>query len=348
MKRWIGSAGWTGQVRDVQPVALASSNSRKLTSGEVLGATAGGASSSGRWHSRAAASVILVSALAIWWCTARAVATHADDTERYYVSIGDSYAAGYRPDGPERGSTSRDGFAYQVADSLQQHGSHWKLVNFGCSGESAHGMAFDRGCVLGARAPDGAEYPYDPQFVAAGKFIAEHHDRIGLVTIVVGGNDVLRCLDEIDPMRAQTCAEAAIPDMVMSLDALLAGIRNDVGESVPIVGVSYINAFLADAMKADPSAQHRASASTALFENYLNPALLQTYSRYGAHFADTTAVAGGYLPQTEKTWVPEYGTVTASIGRICALTYYCTYGDVHPNRAGHALIAGEVEKLVNG
>jgi lysophospholipase L1-like esterase len=264
---------------------------------------------------------------------------------RYYVSIGDSYAAASGPNSAPGGSTSRDGFAYQVAASLPRDGSPWKLVNFACSGETAYAMAFDDGCASAARAPDGAPYENVPQDVAAADFISQHRDRIGLITIVMGANDVLHCLDLTDDPSARTCAEHEVPIVVMTLNGLLARIRADVGGSVPIVGLSYINVFLADALNVDPSVQRRASASTTLFKNYLNPALLQTYSKYGAHFVDTTALAGGYLPLTEKTWVPGYGTVTASIGRICKLTYYCTGDDVHPTADGHALIAGEVEKL---
>jgi hypothetical protein len=119
-----------------------------------------------------------------------------------------------------------------------------------------------------------------------------------------------------------------------------------VGRQVPIVGASYINVFVADHLKGDPIAQRRAEFSVALFDNYLNPALAQTYSRYGASFVDTTALAGADLPETDKSALPGHGTVMASIGRVCALSYYCSDGDPHPNREGHALIAGEIERLI--
>jgi lysophospholipase L1-like esterase len=294
----------------------------------------------------AAATVSLILIVGLCSYMVRAGASNAADSSKYYVSIGDSYAAGYRPDGAGSGSTSRDGFAYQLMSALNADRNDWKLANFGCSGETAYAMAFEVGCAPAALAPDGIQYRDDPQAIAAVEFIAEHRDNIGLVTIAMGGNDLLRCLGKPDSRAGQACAEESVPKVVGSLDALLAKLRGEVGHEVPIVGISYINVFLADAMSDDPVVQERANWSRVLFENYLNPALRQMYSKYNATFIDTTALAGGYMPATEKTSTPELGTVTASIGRVCALTYYCSDRDVHPDRAGHALIASAVENAI--
>ena len=281
------------------------------------------------------------------WGIWSAVATAADHGgETYYVSVGDSYPAGFRPNGAGPGSTSLDAFVYQVQDKLAQRRDGWATVNFACSGETAYAMTFEPGCESAALAPGGAHYPDIPQAVAAADFIGAHRDRIGLVTIVMGGNDVLRCLDEGDAAGAQRCAEVEVPRVVLSVDSLLSRIRGTLGPTAPIIGTSYINAFVADRLKGDPSAQRRADFSVALFDNYLNPALLQTYSKFDAHFVDTTTLADGDLPATDKSALPGHGTVTASIARVCALTYYCSEGDPHPNRAGHALIAGEIERLI--
>jgi lysophospholipase L1-like esterase len=280
----------------------------------------------------------------IWSAVATASSRDGDPT--YYVSIGDSYAAGYRPNADGSGSTSVDAFVYQVEDKLAQGGDGWTTVNFACSGETAYAMTFEPGCEPGALAPGGIDYPDRPQSVAATDFIDSHPDRIGLVTVAMGGNDVIRCLREKDAASAQRCAEVEVPRVVLSVDYLLSRIRATVGRQVPIVGVSYINVFVADHLTFDPVAQQRADFSVALFDDYLNPALQQTYSKYGALFVDTTALVGGNLPATDKSALAGHGTVTASIGRVCALSYYCTEGDPHPNRDGHALIAAEIERLI--
>lgn len=288
--------------------------------------------------------MVTVGAVLGW--AAVASASHAEDVTKYYVSLGDSYAAGYRPIPEGHGSTSRDGFAYRVEEALRERDGAVRLANFACSGTSAYGMSFDEGCAEAARAPDGEPYSGIPQSVAAIDFIEQQRDRIALVTIAVGGNDVLRCLSEPDAPSMQSCAETEMPRVRLSLDATLARIRAAVGDGVPVIGLSYINVYLAEPLTEGADGVRRAEAATTLFDNYLNPVLAEIYSRYGAQFIDVTALAGGHLPPTEKTWLPGRGTVSASVGRVCSLTYFCTVHDPHPNRAGHDFIAGEIAKAL--
>lgn len=275
-----------------------------------------------------------------------AAASTSDDAGRaYYVSVGDSYASGYQP--PDSGAaTGHDGFADQVDAALSKRGATVDLVNFGCSGQTAYGMAFDPGCAKDSRAAGGPDYAGVPQAVAALRFIADHPGKVKLVTIAAGANDLMPCIDEKGPGVAQSCAEAAVPRITLSLSSYLSKLREAVGDSVPIVGLSYINVFIAEVLRSGPAGEQRAATATALFNDYLNPALSQTYSQYGAQFVDITDRAGGNLPGTEKTYLAPYGTVTASIARVCALTYFCATGDPHPNRAGHSLIAREILRVL--
>ena len=295
----------------------------------------------------AAATLMVILAVCVGWSRSSTPDTGAHDGAgvRYYVSIGDSYATGYRPTGPDGAGTSRDGFVYQVGDKLSEKHSGWQIVNFACTGETSYGMAFDDGCQPSAGALDGPQYPSVPQAVAAVDFIVKHREQIGLITIVAGANDLSHCIDEPDAEAARRCAESQVPKVTLSLGSLLGHIRDALGPGAPIVGLSYINVFGADALSANSQLVQRARYSSTLFKNYLTPALAATYARYGAMFVDTTELAGGNLPDTVKSWLPDHGTVPASIGQVCALTYYCSDKDPHPNRSGHALIAGAVERL---
>jgi lysophospholipase L1-like esterase len=274
---------------------------------------------------------------------ARASGGH--DETKFYVSVGDSYTAGYRPGGAS-GSTTGDGFAYQVLDALNQKGN-WELKNFGCTGQSAHGMQFDNGCVAGALAAGGVDYPQRTQEAAAEQFIAEHRGHIGLVTVSMGANDIVKCLDLGDDGEAQGCAESASAAVRQSLGAFLKAVRASVGDDVPIVGVSYMNVFRAAVLKGSAESQRKAALSEVLFRNYLNPTLRDTYAQFNAHFVDTTVLSGGELPESQKALLPGYGTVGTSIARVCELTYFCSDDDPHPNREGHALIARAVEQAMN-
>ena len=298
-----------------------------------------------RRSARIAVAASLVGGLG-WWVATASATDPMTAADAYYVSIGDSYAAGYRPSVMGPAGPSRDGFAYRIEEKLRSSEGDVRLVNFACSGSTAYGMAFDKGCVDGARAPGGPDYTDKSQVAAAIDFISQNRERVKFVTISMGANDLLRCVNEADAVARQTCAETEVPRVRLSLDSLLENIRAAVGPNIPIVGVSYINVYLADALKPGGAGLQRADAATVLFQNYLNPVLAQTYSKFGAKFVDTTALAGAYLPTSDKTFLPGHGTVPASIGRVCSLTYYCGDDDPHPNRAGHDMIAAEVEKAM--
>jgi lysophospholipase L1-like esterase len=296
----------------------------------------------GRRPAAALAATALVIAAA-WGAVAHASDPPPDAT--YYVSIGDSYASGYRPSGGAPGGSSRDGFAYQVEDRLHAGDAHWSLVNFACTGETAAAMVDQPGCQAPARALDGPDYSSEPQAAAAVDFLSAHRGHIGLVTIAIGANDMVGCLKAPDASAAQRCAENAVPTVEQSIDGLLSRIRATVGADVPIVGVSYLNVYAADTINPDPAVQQHGLYAQQLFDNYLNPTLREAYSHYNARFVDTGALAGGDdAAPDEKSWLPDRGTVPAAVGRVCTLTYYCSDGDPHPNRAGHALIADAVEK----
>src|SRR4051794_41896198 len=61
-------------------------------------------------------------------------AAHAAKKPLYYVSLGDSYAAGYQPVPRPHGATTRHGFAYQLVGQARKRGYDFTLVNFGCGG----------------------------------------------------------------------------------------------------------------------------------------------------------------------------------------------------------------------
>lgn len=259
------------------------------------------------------AALVIAVAPALAACGPGPAAPVADPV--YYVSIGDSYAAGDGPDGPQ----SRDGFAYLTENTLQHNdNAGWRLVNFGCSGATAQQMARRPGCDGGAGAPGGPSYDDVSQVDAAVRFIADHREQVGLVTIVAGGNDIAPCIAEVPSGGAPACAEAATGSAAAALDEMLSKLGGVLATDVPVLGLSYVNVFIAG--------EHADTAAT-VFDEMFNPALQQTYSRSGAGFVDPIA---------------------GSAQEVCALSYYCSDGDVHPNRAGHQRIADAIlRKLVD-
>ncbi|MET3806425.1 lysophospholipase L1-like esterase [Nakamurella sp. UYEF19] len=263
--------------------------------------------------------------------------------DKYYVSIGDSYAAGYQPSGPDDGGTTSNGFAYQLATRSRSTSTPLQLVNFACSGVTSTALVTTKGCEAGALGPGAPSYAGRTQAAAAIEFLSTQRSRIGLVTVVIGGNDVKDCVTAASP---QKCIEGAIPVLRRNLEPLLAAIRTAVGSAVPIVGLTYPDVFLGDALKGTSASITLAERSLLLFKDYLNPALNLLYAAHGATFLDITAATGAYGDVTQRVEVAPYGSIPRPIAQICTLTFYCQYGDIHPRTVGYQLIAESISHVV--
>ncbi|MDT4893139.1 MAG: hypothetical protein QOE97_2174 [Pseudonocardiales bacterium] len=256
---------------------------------------------------------------------------------QYYVSIGDSYAAGYQPTGRGTGATTRNGFAYQLVGDTAARGYRFSLVNFGCSGATTTSVLTAAGCPSTDLGPGAHDYGPKTQAAATEDFIRANRARIGLVTVSIGGNDITSCALSASPL---TCLPPALDKVKANLTTLLTGLRAAAGPNVRIVGITYPDVLLAGALLKDPAAQSVAPLSVLAFRTLINPTLKAAYDAAGAGFVDVTDATGAYGPLTETTTLAPYGTVPVPVAKVCELTFMCEYQDIHPRTSGYALIAG--------
>ena len=254
---------------------------------------------------------------------------------QYFVSLGDSYAAGFQPTGPKgAGHTTTNGFAYQLPGLASARGYHLTLVNFGCGGATTESMLHDRGCpLLGPGAPT---YPRQTQAAAAEAFLTQHPGKIGLVTVSIGGNDLTACATNPDPIG---CVGTALTTINTDLGVLLPALRTAAGPDVPIVGITYPDVILGDYLSANPASKSLASVSVTAFKSLINPALQKDYTAVGATFVDVTAATGAYTPFSQTTTLAPYGTIPVAVAQVCQLTFFCMYQDIHPRTVGYTEIA---------
>lgn len=253
---------------------------------------------------------------------------------RYYVSLGDSYAAGYQPTSRHAGHTTTNGFAYQLPKLVADRGYNLKLVNFGCDGATTTSILESPGCAHAG--PGAPSYPDQTQAVAADQFLTRHQGDIGLVTVSIGGNDVTDCASNTAPI---TCVATAITTIKTNLGKLLPALRSAAGATVPIVGLSYPDVILGDYLSTNASTKSLATLSVTAFKSLINPALSDEYGAIGATFVDVTAATGAYIPFAQTTDLPGHGTVPLAVADVCRLTYFCQYQNIHPRTAGYTLIA---------
>ena len=282
---------------------------------------------------------VLVAALSLLALPAAAQAAKAKP--QYYVSLGDSYAAGYQRFSATDARTTRDGFAYQVVPKAKARGYKLKLVNFGCGGETSVSI-LTRKAKCGGLGPGGVDYAGQTQATAAERFLRKHRGQVKLITVSIGGNDVTSCVREADPVA---CVGPAMDKVKANGKKLLKRLRKAAGPKTRIVGITYPDVILGSWVGENPD-QDLAKLSVVAFQSLLNPALKEMYSSVKGRFVDVTKATGAYTPLEQTTTLAPYGEIPVAVAEVCRLTTYCLYRDIHPNTKGYALIADLVAKTL--
>jgi lysophospholipase L1-like esterase len=254
----------------------------------------------------------------------------ADTSATYYLSLGDSLAASYQPNGD-----LTHGYAEQLYASLTIDQPKLRLVKLGCKGESTLSMRYGTQSpsdVLSCATPRGYKdlYPKRTQLAEAVSFLEAHKGRVMLVTIDIGGNDLLHldarskvafCL--LEPAGCSTRTAA----MAQNLAAILRRLKAAAGPGVPLVGMTYDDVWaplcISDASRAFACRRFDAFDRT----------LAATYAAARVPVAD---VAGRF----------ENDDLTKAAGHVCAWTWFCNLRDIHPNTAGYGAIARAFEQLL--
>jgi lysophospholipase L1-like esterase len=250
--------------------------------------------------------------------TGLSIAT-ADDPSHavhYYLSLGDSLAASSQPNGDVT-----HGYAEQLYASLKATDPKLELVKLGCGGETTASMIFHNPCG----------YPHGSQLDEAVSFLHAHRQFVSLVTIDIGGNDVLLCVFQLD----QGCLDAALPSVASNLATIVSRLREAAGPDVPIVGMNYYDPFLAFWFS-DPTAAQTTEHMVVQFNDVLG-------SVYGAA-GDPVADVETAFSTTDFT--PQPDGLPLNVERTCEWTWMCSIGDPDLNTAGYGVVAQTFEEVL--
>jgi lysophospholipase L1-like esterase len=257
-------------------------------------------------------------------------------TQQLYVSLGDSYAVGFQATGPDSGEATTEGYANQLVPLARAKGYRLKLVNFGCGGATTTSILQTPGCLVSAPRAIGGPVYTQPQADAAIAFIKAHRKQVGLVTVSISGNDVTACAKQSDPVP---CVAAATASIKTNVSTLAQRLRAAAGPKVPIVGLTYPDVILGAWVGGN---QQLAQLSVVAFQQLINPALKDAYASAKASFADVTAATGAYTPLDQTADLPPYGTIPVAVAKVCELTYYCEYQNIHARTSGY----GDIARLI--
>jgi lysophospholipase L1-like esterase len=222
-----------------------------------------------------------------------------------------------------------------VPGLAKRRGYRFKLVNFGCGGETSTSL-LERTARCGGPAPGGPDYAGRTQIAAAERFLRAHRGRVGLVTVSIGGNDITSCVREPDPIA---CIGPAVATVRQNVATIAQRLRAAAGRKVRIVGTTYPSVILGMWVGPNPR-QDLARLSVIAFKELINPALEQGYEAAGGRFVDVTAASGAYGSLDETTSrLAGYGTIPLPVAKVCEYTYYCEFRDIHARTEGYRLIA---------
>ena len=256
------------------------------------------------------------------------VAARAADM--YYVSLGDSLATGFQPDG-----TLHQGYADQLFETLHDTNPDLQLKKLGCYGETTATMTTGGVCY-----PPGSS-----QLDEAVTFLQNHQGSVALVTIDLGANDVDCSITRPLDLRCITNATAAIET---NLPTILAALRAAAGPGVPIVGMNYYDPFLAFWFQGEGGRAAATDSRQAFLR--LNDTLERIYKTAGSPVAD---VEGAFSTTDVATKVvvglPGIGSIPLNVARICQWTWMCAPPpgpDIHANTEGYGVIAGAFLKAL--
>jgi lysophospholipase L1-like esterase len=235
-----------------------------------------------------------------------------------YVALGDSLAAGYQPGGTELRDTAYPALA---ANRLTAKGADLRVENLGCSGETTTSLLEGGTC----------DYAAGSQLEQAESLLKEA-DKVSLVTIDIGGNDLLRCVRggaDIDT----ACVMSGVKTVQKNLPTILERLRAAAGDDVPVLVLGYYNPWLAAKALDQPVQGVDAAAA-----GYTR---LSGAIEAAADGTDTTFVGLDEAFATSDTTPTTINgrTVPENAARICTLTNICTAGDIHLTDEGAATVA---------
>jgi len=256
--------------------------------------------------------------------TLAAGGSSGEHAKLYYVSVGDSLAAGVQPIGdPADLYRTDEGYAEQLLAIARVESSKLSLVKLGCPGETTTTMIAGGICA----------YPHGSQLDEAVSFLKAHRSFVAFVTIDIGANDF--------PCQAAECIPAGAAAIQANLPTILTALRKAVGPGVPIVGMTIYNPFLASWLLG-PEGQAFAQLSATYLMGPVNALLRGIYVAAGAGVADieTAFSSNDFATQVDLG----FGPIPLNVARICTWTWVCApapWGpDNHANVAGYGVIAG--------
>ena len=261
-----------------------------------------------------------------------AAASDHDNGVRHYLSLGTSLAVGIQPDASGANRLTDEGYADQLHDIVAPEFRKLKLTKLGCPGETTATMMNGGLC----------DYEEGSQLAQAVEFLHAHKDRVAVVTIDMGVNDVLAadCIDVATSDVDVACLLTAFNRLSNNLVTIMAALQQAAHPETRFVAMNYYNTFLAFWFAGE--AGQGLAYESAVLADILNYDVLGTvYAAFGVPVADVAAAfASGNFSTNLAAGLPQ------NVLNICVYTWMCAATpvgpNIHANRYGYGVIAATI------
>ena len=259
---------------------------------------------------------ILVLGLALALALPAAAQAAKPPERQLYVSLGDSYATGYQVGANGRGANTRNGFAYQLPKLAKPRGYRYKLVNFGCGGETTTSL-LERKSACPGPAPGGARLR-GPDAGRRRRALPARAPRRGRPHHRLDRRQRRDALRRARPTRSRASPPRSTT-IKANVTTLAKRLRQAAGKKTRIVGITYPDVILGQWVGQDAD-QDLARLSVVAFKELINPALKAAYATARGRFVDVTRASGAYGALDELVPLPPYQFVPKPVARVCRLT----------------------------
>lgn len=240
----------------------------------------------------------------------------------YYLAMGDSLAMGVGAQDAEH-----DYVSLIYKHEAKRYGD-LRLENLGCGGATTKTVVYGPGCGAGTQLGDAEE------------FLRAHRGHVAFVTIDIGGNDLIACVDA--PAVNQRCVEGALAAVAANLPKTLGRLRA-AAPGVRVYGMDYYDPYLADwlsGLTGEATAEETLDAV-----ERLNSELGRVYAAAGAPMADP---AGAFRSRDYAMTGSYMGSkLPQNVADVCSWTNMCPARNVHTNDSGHEILATAFESLID-
>jgi lysophospholipase L1-like esterase len=273
----------------------------------------------------------VITATMVLFVFAGGAPTAQADTGRrqFYVSLGDSVAAGFQPSGQ-----IRKGYVDDLVRSVRQTIPSLRAQKFACVGETSRSLMTGVGSEC--------EYAAGSQLNAAVAFLERHPGQVPFITIDIGSNDMVgRCLDFNTGTFDRSCVAALVARLGHRVPRIVDALRAAAGPRVPILGMTYYNPFLG-IWGLIPHSHALAKGLERAWEAF-NAGLTAAYETAGAVVVDVARTFRIH-DFSHTVVVPGRGRLPVNVALACGWTWFCStkyFGDPHPNATGYRMIARE-------